>query len=415
MGDKANLTEERIRSIKLPVSGEYVLWDSKLTGFGVRCFPSGRKNFILYYRVAGSGRDGQRRRMKIGDVETLRLGEARQIAQTHIGEIAKGNDPQADRQRAARRKGASVAAALDAYEAAIAAREMRNSKHIMSLLRRELGKPFGARDLSEVDRLAVVERIAKLEANGKPGAAKDLRAKANTFFNWAVNRGLVFANPLAGWRRERATRAQLINRKGRALSGAEVRSVVAVLDDVAAPYGDFVMLLLLTGQRRSETAHMKWADVDFENGTWTIPASNAKNGREHNVPLPAQAAALLERQKRAARNRESEFVFPGRTRGSAISGWSKRQADLIEKSGVTFTLHDLRRTFRSGLTRLGVDPDLAEMMLNHQRAELLQIYDHEPRMDERHGAAARWAIHIEGLQRSPDGENVVRISDRIAG
>jgi integrase len=149
---------------------------------------------------------------------------------------------------------------------------------------------------------------------------------------------------------------------------------------------------------------MAWDQIDLDAGTWTIPAGNAKNGREHIVPLPQSAIEIIGRQKTLGTN---DYVFAGRTKGSAISGWSKRQAALIAESRVTFTLHDLRRTYRSGLTRLGVDTELAEMMINHQRAELLQIYDREQRLDDRRAAAERWAEHISSIMLDPDESNVV--------
>jgi integrase len=120
--------------------------------------------------------------------------------------------------------------------------------------------------------------------------------------------------------------------------------------------------------------------------------------------LPQSAIDLIGRQKTLGSN---DHVFAGRTKGSAISGWSKRQAALIAESGVTFTLHDLRRTYRSGLTRLGVDTDFAEMMINHQRAELLQIYDREQRLDARKTAAEKWAEHISSIMRDTGASNVV--------
>ncbi|MGY3288019.1 integrase [Bradyrhizobium sp. LM3.6] len=77
-----------------------------------------------------------------------------------------------------------------------------------------------------------------------------------------------------------------------------------------------------------------------------------------------------------------------------MTGWSKRQPDLVKKCGVKFHLHDCRRTFRSGLSAAGVEEEVAEMMLNHTREELLETYDREPRWKERVDAAQRWAQYI---------------------
>ncbi|MGH6913346.1 MAG: hypothetical protein ACREH3_06525 [Geminicoccales bacterium] len=67
-----------------------------------------------------------------------------------------------------------------------------------------------------------LERTAGGAASGRPGAARELKTRTNVFLGWAVDEGLIFSNPLAGWRRPRATRAERIDRPGRALTGAEI-------------------------------------------------------------------------------------------------------------------------------------------------------------------------------------------------
>jgi integrase len=167
-----------------------------------------------------------------------------------------------------------------------------------------------------------------------------------------------------------------------------------------------VGVLLLTGQRKTETAVMRWEDIDLSRGVWTIPGGVAKNGREHSVPLPQQVVSIISHQNKFA---TTEYVFSGRG-GVPLSGWSKRQDALVEASGVDFNLHDLRKTFRSGLSRLGVDQVLAEMMLNHKRDDLVEIYDREPRLAERREAAQRWAEHVTTIiAPEPKSSTVVEL------
>jgi integrase len=392
MATRVNLTEERIRSLKAPTDGETVLWDSEIRGFGVRCWPSGRKIFILFYR-AGGGRKAAQRRMTLGEVGSLRLADARSAARQYLGQIAAGADPQAEKKELGRREVARLDHALDEYEKHLKARHVVNTVHIMSLLRREMLGPLGKIDVQTIDRQMVADQVVKLEARKKPGTAQDLRSKSATFLNWTVNRGLLRANPLAGWRRDRKTRAQYTARTGRALAEAEIKAIWRACSAVPSPYGDYVRTLLLLGQRRKETALMSRVDLDLKKGVWTIPASQTKNGREHRVPLPAFAVAILQRQKKWV---GSDYVFAGNA-GKAMTGWSKRHPGLVDEAEVRFTLHDCRRTFRSGLQALGVETELAEMMLNHIREELLETYDREPRWKERVQASQLWADRLAGL------------------
>src|SRR5438309_386528 len=75
----------------------------------------------------------------------------------------------------------------------------------------------------------------------------------------------------------------------------------------------------------------------------------------------------------------SQLVFPSWKTGRVLSGWKTYLRDLRRTSGVDFTLHDLRRTMRSGLSALGVDKDVAELAIGHQREELIRLYDKSER------------------------------------
>ena len=169
------------------------------------------------------------------------------------------------------------------------------------------------------------------------------------------------------------------------------------------PFGPYLQMLLLTGQRRTETSLMRWSDVDLAAGEWRIPAEVTKSGRTHRVPLPARAVAILEKLPRLAR---SQYAFPGR-RGKPLAGWSKRLPAVyratVEAGMAHWTPHDLRRTMRTGLGRLGIDKITAELLLNHAISEELQaVYDRGDYWQKRVEAAAQWADHVMRLVEGPD-------------
>ena len=221
-------------------------------------------------------------------------------------------------------------------------------------------------------------------------------AKTAVFLGWAVNEGLIAASPLAGWRQPRRSRAERVEQPGRALADAELPALWAAFATAADPFlAAYLRILLLTGQRRTETAAMRWGDVDLPAGVWTIPAEITKVGREHRVPLAHEAAAILGELPRLA---GSELVFPGRG-GRLMSGWTHRLAPVQAASGLArWTLHDLRRTARSGYSALGIDHAIAELNLNHAISDdLVKVYDRHDHWRARADAAARWARHLAGL------------------
>jgi integrase len=350
------------------------------------------KPVLVQYRVAGV-----QRWYNVGDATAMTPKDLLEAIKIVRGRIAKGEDPAGESKAERQRERARLEPALDAYEKTLWARRVVKRGEVMSLLRRELLKPLGSVEVATITRNDLVRRIAKVEESGRPGTAQDLRKNAAVFLGWCADHGLVTTSPLAGWRRQRKTRAQRLDRPGRALADWELPLLWEVAAATGWPFGPYLHMLLLLGQRRTETALMRWRDVDLNAGVWTIPAEVTKSGREHRVPLPQQAVAILEDMPRMAR---SPLVFPGNK--GPMTGWSKRLPPVYKataKAGMDYwTPHDLRRTMRTGLGKLSVEQIVAEMLLNHALSdELTAIYDRAEYWQQRVDAAGRWATHVMGL------------------
>ncbi len=80
-------------------AARFILWDSKLSGFGIRIETTGRKTFIVRYRTEGGGRTASRRFMTVGKFGTLTLEDARKKARQLLAAATVGEDPAGDRQR----------------------------------------------------------------------------------------------------------------------------------------------------------------------------------------------------------------------------------------------------------------------------------------------------------------------------
>jgi integrase len=178
---------------------------------------------------------------------------------------------------------------------------------------------------------------------------------------------------------------------------------------LAAPDNDFgriVRLILLTGCRRTELGDLKWSEIDTETRTITLPGERTKNGQEHVVPLSAPAIAIIEQIPRQAKR---DFVF-GAGRGG-YQGWSKSKAEIDKAAKLKddWTLHDLRRTVRTGLGKLGVQPHVAEAALNHLPPKLIRTYDRNTYAAEKKAALDLWATHLKVAIAQATGGNVTAI------
>lgn len=181
---------------------------------------------------------------------------------------------------------------------------------------------------------------------------------------------------------------------------------LAARPDIA--FGRLVRFLILSGCRRNEGARLVWSMVDEADGRIDLPATFTKQARGHTVFIAPELGEILEQCTVDARG--PEWVFPAPRTGQPMSGWSKimdrnnrrdagngncRSLGFVAASGVDFSLHDLRRTFRTGLSRLGIDREIAELALGHAREDLEARYNRDGCEDALRDAFERWAVHVK--------------------
>ena len=187
-----------------------------------------------------------------------------------------------------------------------------------------------------------------------------------TLLNFAANnyetpdgKPIITLNPVRrlsqnrSWHLEPRRRVILLDSK----LGDWYRAVMALKQTTVR---DYLLFLLLTGLRRNEAGTLRWEDVDFEAKTITIPAFAAKNKQEHCLPLFEFLLTILRR-----RNRDSEFVFPGKGGHNHIVDPGHVVSNVIRNSGCSFVLHDLRRTFITMAAKLGVTHHIIKKLVNH--------------------------------------------------
>jgi integrase len=430
--ERSPLTKTKIEKARVsPGNGQLMLWDTIVSGFGVRCLPGGSKTFVFRYRPNGGGRSVNPRLLKLGPFPSISLDDARAAARIHAGDVAKGKDPARQRAEDRRRELATLGKLLaeaGPYELHLKERGLVNIKPALSSLRRGL-KAYMATDVAALSRNDIVTAIGELTKIGKRGAAGDLRKYSRTFCEWTVERGLAKFNPLAGLRTPSRTRHQRLRDaedKGKALSDAELvkvwRAAQAIQDRsqrgerVAGSFGALVQLALLTGMRRGELSQLQ-RDRHILTGDRAVevrgidgerihlPKTITKTASDHDIPLTPLMRAVIAAQPRGL----SPLLLPSRITGGRIKGWTELVAVLEEASGVDVGLHDLRRTVRTLMSSLGVAEDIAELAIGHQRADLVARYNKDQAWQDRVAAFEKVSAHISALlaKAADDCGNVV--------
>jgi integrase len=237
---------------------------------------------------------------------------------------------------------------------------------------------------ADLTRAAAVKALDAMARRGSVAMAARTAAYGKAAYGWAVKRGSLASNPFT------TLPVATTERRERVLGDDEIGAIWKATDG-PGPFSGIVRLLILTGQRPTEAGGMTWAELSDDLSTWIIPASRAKNGATHIVPLSAPAQDLLRGVPRSG-----ELVFPG-LRGT-FNGFSPAKATLDTKSGVTnWRLHDLRRTMATGLQRLGVRLEVTEQVLNHvsgSRAGIVGAYQRHDFASEKRAALDAWGAHV---------------------
>lgn len=131
------------------------------------------------------------------------------------------------------------------------------------------------------------------------------------------------------------------------------------------------MLLALTGLRKTEAMTLKWTDIDLEDRTLQIRAENAKNGREHKLPISDCLLKMF--QRRAADRKTSDYVFAGRNI-EHLSTVQNSVAAIVRQIDCGFSLHDLRRGFVSAAAKVGIPHHLIKRLVNHAGDDMTAGY-----------------------------------------
>src|ERR1700687_4524208 len=277
---RINLTVRKLESLKGSPSGQIDYWDDSLSGFGVRVSPSGRKTWVVLYR-----HHRRLRRLTLGTYPTISFADARVKAREVLGQVASGKDP-ATEKRLARHSGKTFRELAKEYLERHAKPNKKSWRADEWIIERKLARlrTVPAQDISRSDVRAVIESISD---KGRKVLANRTLALVNKMFNFAIDRDWRTDNPCQGLHpsKERS--------RDRVLSDDEISKIWEAIEQEDPFCQALFKLRLLTAQRGGEIRHMRWADVDVDSGEWLIPASDAKNGVAHSVPLNQHAVEPL--------------------------------------------------------------------------------------------------------------------------
>ncbi|MER9965562.1 integrase arm-type DNA-binding domain-containing protein [Mesorhizobium sp. M0060] len=397
------LTELQLKNAKPSTDkAQYEIKDGKIAGLFVRISKES-KTFVLKYR-----HEGRSLRFTIGRYPDISLLEARNKAQEARTHVAKGLDPQAVKKKEKRKLADRVDALVGQFIEAVREgdgfdKKWDSWKLVERSLKEYLVSQYGTRSVHHVTKADIKSALKRIVAMGHPQAANTAFWYIRAFFNWCRKEDVIAVSPCDG-----LDNPAPIKTRERVVSDAELAAIwkgcEPAPDDVGYPFGSIVKLLILTGQRRTEVAAMRWSELNLDEGNWEISGDRTKNENATTIPLPTLAIDIL---RRVPKIKDSPFVFPARgNKDSHFSGYAKGKKRLDDNTAIdekpleNWTLHDLRRTLATNLGERQVPPHVIEHILNHSAASMTgvaKIYNRYAYGKEKREALQLWADQIEGL------------------
>jgi integrase len=376
------LTTKRIENLK-PAAHRQEIPDGGCRGLYLVLQPSGRRAWAVRYRHGGKTR-------KLTLDAGLTLAEARKAATAALHELDRGQDPAAQKfdAKAKARQAADLRARDTVEQLARQFIEQYARRRTRANTSRQYEHVFDdivlpawrGRIIHEIRRRDIIDLVESV-ASDRPVMANRALAALSKFFNWLCGRDVISASPCAGVERPHKEQA-----RERVLSDEELRQLWLACDAIGGGAGACIKLLLLTGQRRSEIANLRWREV--RGNTLELPAARMKGHQTHIVPLSTAATAII-----AAQPRVGDFVFGA----SPVSHFDRIKRELALQLSAPWVVHDIRRSVASGMARIGVPVPTIEKLLAHRSgtfAGIVGTYQRHSFLPEMAAAVERWSSHV---------------------
>lgn len=417
------LTDKQIRAwIK---SGER--FEGKSDGNGLYlCYRENYQHPVWRFRYKFAGK---RRAVLIGSYIDLSLAKARELTKELSARVSLGYDVAAEKQERKAEAVAKIEAEKNAIRVCDLAAEyferqiLPRWKH-PDILRRRIDKDINPRigdmKLEDVKPRHIDDMLKGIVDRGAPTIATDVLRWVRRMFDYAIKRQMIEINPCSAFEVADAGGKEVS--RDRWLTREELILVLRAFrtSSISRQNEISFKILLALCLRKMELCAARWEEFDFDNAVWHFPAERSKNGDAVDIPLCPKVIEWFAELKSMSCG--SQYVLPARKMQSRMIPHIQESTLPVALSKVrhalpadmpNFTIHDFRRTARTHLAALGVDPFVAERCLNHRIKGVEGIYNRHDYFDERRAALTQWCALLVSLEKGED-YNVIPMGTRKA-
>ncbi len=365
MSRKINLTLEKIRNLQSE-DKRYCVIDSATPGLQIWVTPAGTKTFKFRKWVSNHGAVT----VTIGKFPTVTLDTARKKSKHLAGEIALHGRTVIEELQAERQE----LTFNDLFESWFNDQKRLGKRDLVNLKSRyenHIKIKLGNKRVS-----TLTEKFLKNWFLALPNRKK--KVGSGTVSGTTANRCLSLVSAVLSEKSSTNPAKGIAHfpeeERERYLSGDELGRLFEALEHPDTPENikDIVLLALTTGARKMNILSMSWADIDFVNEIWVIPAGMSKNKKSMGIPLIPEAIEILERRKKKA---VSFFVFPSSSKQGHVVEIKRSWNTVLKRAGVTnFVFHDLRRTSGSWQAHIGSSDIIIGKSLGHKCTQSTRVY-----------------------------------------
>jgi len=405
--NRVEWTDAKIKSLRLQDgASEKRVSVEKSLYLRLRLGTGGEVSKRWEYRTKVAGRA---RWLALGEYPGISLAEAKAKTaglQTKADKARKGEgDHPALEARAARKRALSEPTLKEVAEEWLSLADLRESTKALhrANLKADIYPRIGDGRIKHLSAQSYRDCIDAAVRRGKRGQAAQIYKTLRTLVNYALkDRGYLESDPLANVANPKPYNPRKVI--PRAADDAELKTFLELVagSSISDAVKQALEFQLLTGARPGEVRGARWDEINLSRRLWKIPAERVKTGKSFDIHLSAQALAVLNAAKTI--DSPNGFVFSGR-KGSMVSKLATARAlarlsESLQEEGIDrLRPHDLRRTFRTILSRIGIAPHVAERCINHADANPLDsvynAHDYRPQMIE---AWDRAGAHIAAIR-----------------
>jgi len=408
---RKTLSDRGVKVAKAPSSGRTEILDAIIPQLALRITENGAKSYVVRTRI-----NGTQVRKKLGDAAVLSLDEARDLAGDVLKYAKRGVDILKQRKAEAEAAADAITASqrlewtkireqfIDDY----AKPNQRQWQETERILKTYVDPEWNGRLLTAIDRDDVLELVQKIKKRSGVYMANRTLAHVRKLFNWAaLQPKMLKATPIVRGMAQPGEKS-----RDRVLSDAELRVIWEAATTLPAPFRQYIHLLMLTGQRTGEIKSLERPEINKADALIEFSPAKYKNKRPHIVPMAPMVVEIVDTLPELD-GCSYAITTNGKTPIDCDTYLKDKLDEAIKAAGhkpiKDWRPHDIRRTVRTNLSKLGIPSDIGERVMGHVIGGVRGVYDRHSFNDEKRRALTAWEGYLSRVIGRTGGDNVLTL------